>query len=352
MRETGPLQLDPTSAVARSEQLVLWSRLGSYDLAALDRLLWRERALFQWRAFIHPTGDWPVVAAAMRRFPQTNDARGRQIRDWLRENHAFRRYVLAELRRRGPLVQRELADRSVSSWQSRGWTADRNVSQMLELLWAQGKVLVAGRQGQERLWNLAERVVPPRPALPADEAARVEVERRVRALGLVTRTGIKRTAALWLLPLDEAFGRLVRDGVLVPMSVEGLRGTWYAHRDSLGADRFRGRTTLLSPFDPLIYDRTRTQELFGFRFRLEIYVPKGKREFGFFVLPILHGDRLIGRIDPLFDRKVGVLRVNAVHAEPDAPAEAWPAVNSAIEELGTWLGAERVALPRLPPVWR
>jgi uncharacterized protein YcaQ len=351
VRETGPLQLDPTNAVARSQLLVLWSRLGAYDVGELDRLLWEERALFQWRAFIYPAEDWPLVSAAARRFPPP-DAYGQGINAWLGANDGFRRYVLRELRRRGPLRQDELEDRSVRAWKSTGWTHERNVSQMLEFLGRQGKVLVAGRRGQQRIWDLAERVVPPAPALPAREAARVEVERRARALGIVTRSGARRTNTLWLLPLEEAFDRLVRARVLLPFEVEGLRGTWYAHRDAVGSGRFRGRTTLLSPFDPLVYDRARSEELFGFRYRLEIYVPKAKREYGYFVLPILHGDRLIGRIDPALDRRAGVLHVEAVYAEPDAPAEAGEAVASAIRELAAWLGAGRIAYGRTPPRWR
>jgi hypothetical protein len=115
---------------------------------------------------------------------------------------------------------------------------------------------------------------------------------------------------------------------------------------------FRGRTTLLSPFDDLISDRDRTERLFDMRFRLEIYVPKAKREFGYFVLPILRGDRLVGRIDPAFDRRASVLRVHAVHAQPDARAEDWPAARRSIEELASWLGAGEVLWPELPTVWR
>ena len=338
VRGSGPLQLDPTNAVARSERLVLWSRLGRYDVAELDRLLWEERRLFQWRAFIYRVEDWPLVQSAARRFPSRDRERARKVREWLADNASFQRYVLAELRKRGPLPQRELEDRSVRPWESTGWTANKNLSQLLEFLSGQGKVLIAGRDGQERLWDLADRVVPPAKAVPTKEAARIEVLRRFRALGLATESGFWRTVALWLLPLVDAFRELVREGALVPVTIEGLRGTYYAHPDALEAGPFRGRTTLLSPFDPLIYDRKRTLELFGFRYRLEIYVPVAKREFGYFVLPILHGERLVGRIDPFFDRKAGVLRVNAVHWEN----EPVPQALRAVDELARWLGAESV----------
>ena len=137
----------------------------------------------------------------------------------------------------------------------------------------------------------------------------------------------------------------------MPVAVAGLPGEWLAHRDALSAP-YRPRTTLLSPFDKLISNRERTEELFDFRFRLEIYVPKAKREYGYFVLPILHGERLIGRIDPLFDRKTGVLRVNNVYAEPGAPADAGSAVAKAIRELAGWLGAGDITYGPVPKAWR
>jgi uncharacterized protein YcaQ len=348
VRQTGALQLDPTSAVARSELLVLWSRLGRYAVRQLDRLLWEERALFTWRAFLYPVEDWPLVAAAGSCFP---DYEG--IAAWLRDNAAFERYVLATLKRDGPTPQSELEDRSVRPWESTGWTHGKNVSQLLEFLWAQGKVLVAARRGQERVWDLAERIVPPAPPLSPEDAALAHLEQRFRQLGPMTEAGYKRVPTLRGLSLADAFARLVRDGVLVAHAIDGVRGTWYVHRDLVEPPRpFRGRTTLLSPFDPLVYDRKRAQELWSFRYKLEIYVPAGKREFGYFVLPILHRERLVGRIDPLFDRKTGVLRVKQVYAEEGATEDAGAAIAKAIQELARWLGASDVDYGRVPRVWR
>jgi uncharacterized protein len=350
VRQTGALQLDPTSAVARSELLVLWSRLGRYDVRKLDRLLWEERALFTWRAFLYPVEDWPLVAAAGRAYPWP---RYEHVARWLRDNKAFERYVLATLKRRGATPQSEIEDRSVRPWESTGWTHGKNVSQMFEFLWSQGKVLVAARRGQERVWDLAERVVPPAPPLSREEAALTHVERRFRQLGPMTEAGYKRVPALWGLPLADAFALLVRDGVLVECEIDGVLGTWYVHRDLLELARpFRGRTTLLSPFDPLVYDRKRAQELWSFRYKLEIYVPAAKREFGYFVLPILHRERLVGRIDPLFDRKANVLRVRQVYAEEGATEDAGAAIAKAIQELARWLGASDVDYGRVPRVWR
>ena len=350
VRQTGALQLDPTSAVARSELLVLWSRLGRYAVHKLDRLLWEERALFTWRAFLYPVEEWPLVAAAGRVYPWP---RYEHVAAWLRDNKGFERYVLATLKRRGATPQSEIEDRSVRPWESTGWTHGKNVSQMFEFLWSQGKVLVAARRGRERVWDLAERVVAPAPPLSREEAALTHLERRFRQLGPMTEAGYKRVPALWGLPLADAFALLVRDGVLVECEIDGVRGTWYVHRDLLEPARpFRGRTTLLSPFDPLIYDRKHAQELWSFRYKLEIYVPASKREFGYFVLPILHRDRLVGRIDPLFDRKANVLRVNEVYAEEGATEDAGAAIAKTIQELARWLGASDVGYGRVPRVWR
>jgi uncharacterized protein len=349
----GSLQIDPTSAVARAEHLVLWSRLGSYDVRELDRLLWQERRLFEYRAFIVPTSDFAIHRAVMRRYPRGGYGRARYIREWLAANASFRRYVLRELRRRGPLRTRDLEDRAVEGWRTGGWNDDgRSVSMMLEVLAHRGEIAIAGRAGNERLWDLAERWHPLQDGRqPPREIARRLLETQLRWCGLARPDAFG-------LAFDgpppgraQALRELVREGVAVPLTVKGLAGEWFGHGELLER-RFRPRTTLLCPFDKLIAHRGFTKELFGFRFRLEIYVPKAKREYGYYVLPILHGDRLIGRIDPLFDRKSGVLRVNAVYAEPDAPADAWPQVRAAIDDLAAWVGAEEVTLPRLPRVWR
>ena len=222
---------------------------------------------------------------------------------------------------------------------------------LLDILWHQGRVMIVGRDGQQRIWDLAERSLPAVGPRPPAEVARELIERDVRAVGVARpdRVGFLFDGA----PLGRApaMRMLVRRGVVVPIEVEGLGGRWITHRDLLDAP-FRGRTTVLSPFDDLISDRERTERLFDFRFRLEIYVPKAKREYGYFVLPILRGDRLVGRIDPLLDRRSGVLRINAVYAEPTAKASDWPPAKHAIDGLATWLGADEVVWPRRPRVWR
>jgi uncharacterized protein len=361
------LQLDPISVVARSHQLVLWSRLGRYDLADLDALLWRDRRLFEYwttAAAIVCTEDYPIHSLLMRRYPSERHA---QLRTWLAENQALRRSILRQLRVSGPLPTRAIEDRSATDWKSSGWTAGRNVDRMLDLLWTQGRILVAGRQGQQRVWDLAERCLPPwaptrRP--PEREVVRLATQRSLRALGVATARDIDRSFTAGRYPgLASVLAGLQRSGQVEQVRLVGndheRPGPWYVHTDDLPLlDRLQSgdwqpRTTLLSPFDNLIINRERTERLFGFQFRMEIYVPKAARRYGYYVLPVLHGDRLIGRVDPALDRTTGRLVVNTIHPEPDAPASAGPAVATALEELATFLGAGGVDLRQPPPeVWR
>jgi uncharacterized protein YcaQ len=270
VRRLGRLQIDPISAVAPAQQLVLWSRLGSYDVQELDRLVWQERKLFEWNAFIWPVESLPIVRALMRpRKPRY--AWEQRSAEFLKENADFRRYVLRELERRGPLLGRELED-SVGREKHRWW-GSRRVGMMLEILQNRGVVAVVGRRGKQRVWDLAERWYPTSETLSRREAEAVLAEQRARALG-----------------------------------VRVVDGEWHAHPDA-ASDPIPDRATLLSPFDRLIHDRARAEALFDFRYRLEMYVPKAKREYGYYVLPLLVGDRLVGRAEPRFDAKTGELEL-------------------------------------------
>jgi uncharacterized protein YcaQ len=353
----GEVQMDPTASIARTEHLVLWSRLGRrFRIADLERMLWEERSLFEYWAHIVPTADYAIHRDAMRRYLAGDATRHRSTRDWLAANAAFRRYVLRELRARGPLRTRELEDRTAEGWRVGGWSDDgRFTGMMLEVLWARGEVMVAGRDGGQRLWDLAERVVPvATPRASPSEVARRLVERQLHAGGVVQPRSIgtawHRKPEGW----DGALAKLERDGVAVPVAVPDLRGRWYTHADLLARLRtFRPRTVLLSPFDDLISDRARTERLFDFRYRIEIYVPRAKRRFGYFVLPILHGDRLIGRVDPRFDRTERRLHIQGVWAEPDAPPDAGTAVASALADLAAWRGAvDTTHDGPVPAMWR
>ena len=350
----GKVQVDPTAVVARAEQLTIWSRLGNYDRAELRRLIEEEpRQLFEYIAFLVPTADLPLYRPAMLRYPRQQYNRGRYVREWLADNASFRAYVLDELRARGPLRSRDLDDRAVVPWKTGGWNDGKNLGRMLEILWHAGDIAISRRDGMQRLWDLGERVLPDVEPLPDELVAIETMDRQLRARGFAD-PGFG-TAIDYELPAREiGLDSLLADGVAQPVIIKGLPGEHLVHRDLLAefdAGAWKPRTTLLGPFDPLISDRERTLALFEFRFRLEIYIPADKREYGYYVLPILHGDRLIGRIDPVLDRKRRVLTVNAVYAEPKAPPDAWPAVNRAIEELAAWIGADEVTLPALPPPW-
>jgi hypothetical protein len=349
----GKVQVDPTAVVARAEQLTIWSRLGSYDPADLRRLLEGEpRRLFEYNAFLLPVADLPIHKPAMLRSPRTEYSRGRYQREWLTDNASFRAYILDELRTRGPLRSRDLDDRAVVPWRTGGWNDGKNLGQMLEILWRGGEIAISRREGTQRLWDLAERVLPDVDPLPDEVVAIEAMERQLRALGFA-EPKFGTAIDYWLPAREIGLESLLADGVAVPIAIDGLPGEWLVHAELLAAldGPWQPRTTLLGPFDPLISDRQRAESLFGFRYRLEIYVPPARREYGYYVLPILHGDRLIGRIDPVLERKRRILTVNAVYAEPDAPADAWPAVSRAIEELAAWIGAEQIKLPRLPAPW-
>jgi len=355
VKRLGKVQVDPTAVVERAERLTIFSRLGPYDVDELRRLREESRDMFEYGAHLIPSADLALHRPVMRRFPRPEYTRGRYEAEWLRDNAGFRAYVLSELRSRGPLLSRDLDDRAEVPWRTGGWNDGKNLSRMLELLWKGGEIAISRREGSQRVWDLFERVLPVDDDEPLpDEVVAIEtMERQLRARGFdEPKFG---TALDYRLPAREvALESLLTDGIAVPVAVEGLRGEWLAHAGLLAEldhGDWRPRTTLLGPFDPLVADRERAEVLFDFRFRLEIYVPAAQREYGYYVMPILHGDRLIGRVDPAFDRKRGVLEVKAIYPEPDAPADAWPDVRAAIDELGAWLGAAEVRLAALRGPW-
>jgi uncharacterized protein YcaQ len=302
IRHLGLLQVDPISTVAPPQQLVLWSRLGPYDMAELDRLLWDERKLFEWNAYIWPMESLPLVKARIRRRKRSRHyMHERRCHEFLRANARFKRYVLRELERNGPMLSRDLQHESVPRPnEPHRWWGSREVTMMLEILHVHGVVAVAGRQGKQRLWDLAERWYPKVETMPMREADRVLAEQRFRTQGV----------------------RLTKKG-------------WEAH-PGVPDGAVPDRVTFLSPFDRLIHDRDRAEALFDFHYRLEMYVPQAKREYGYYVLPILVGDRLVGRIEPRFDRKTKTLEVLGAWGDASRADEA-------LTELATFLGGERHA---------
>lgn len=373
-RDLGCLQLDPIGVVARSHQLVLFSRLGPYQPAHLDQLLWQERRLFEYWAHcasIVLTEDYPLYSPMMRAYPSGDSVYRQRAREWIARNQKLRRYILNRLRREGPLLSRDLEEDGLHprAWVSTGWTSGRNISRMLDFLWIGGKIMVAGREGIQKKWDLAERVLPewtPRDRLPEREVVRRAAQRSLRALGVATPRQIQYHFTRGRYPnLNRVLADLEAEGRIQRLEIRDdgstWPGEWYIHTDdcSLITDLesdWSSRTTLLSPFDNLICDRARTRQLFNFDYTIEIYVPKHKRKYGYYVLPILHGDRLIGRVDPAMDRERGVLNVNAVYAEPSrsTPRNAGRAVGSAIDDLAAFLGAREIRYNRrcVPAVWK
>ena len=352
VRALGAVQVDPVASVARAERMVLFSRLGPYDVAELEAALERGD-LFEYWAHIVATSDYGIHREAMRRYPRGDLTRARYIREWVAANASFRRYVLRELRRRGPLLSRDLEDRSTVPWRTGGWNDGKGVGRMLDILWFGGEITIVGREGNERVWDLASRRLPQdEPRWRQREVADAVVERGLRRIG-VARPGQFGRMFDGIPPDAEAAWRgLVREGVAVPVRIDGLDGEWWGHRDVLRREPGPGRTTLLSPFDRLVYDRERASELFGFDYRLEMYVTPARRQYGYYVVPVLHGTELIGRVDATFDRPTAVLRVDGVWAERNAPADAGAAVTDALRKLASWRGAARMEVGRrVPRMW-
>ena len=309
VRKLSFLQMDPISTVATPQELVLWGRLGAYDRSELDRLLWEEKKLFEWQAFIYPIEDLPLIRARMRE-PWGPQKWQQWQKQFLQEQSRLRRYVLRELGRNGPTLSRELEhDAARADHRTVWWGTRAQLTWMLELLAKRGKIAVAGRRQGQRLWDLAERVYPPSETVSLREARELLGERRRRALGVWRE----------------------KDG-------------WRAHPDAHDGPVPK-RTTVLSPFDRLIHNRDRAEALWGFFYRLEMYVPKAKRQYGYYVLPVLHGDRIVGRIDPVFDRKSRVLTVNAVYPE-DGVRFPQTGLQRALKSLAKFVGAEEISGPR------
>jgi uncharacterized protein len=317
------LQIDPTAAIAPNADLVAWSRLGcGYAPALLTEALERDRSLFELNALIRPIEDLRLYRADMAAWPRWEDRR-----QWLASNESFRLDVLARLREAGPLLSRDIPDTAAVPWVSTGWTHNQNVTQLLESLMMRGEVAIAARRGRQRLWDLAERVYPADiDVVPVEEARRTRNERRLQALGIAR-------AKTTVFPMEP--GDVGDAGETA--TVEGVPGEWRVDPAAIGQP-FTGRTALLSPFDRLLHDRRRAEELFGFEYQLEMYKPKDKRRWGYFALPVLHADRLVGKLDATADREAGRLIVHALHEDVPFTPEMRDAVHEEIEQLATWLG--------------
>jgi uncharacterized protein len=273
VRRLGFLQMDPISVVARPEHLVLYSRLGRIDADELDRLIWHQRKLFEWDAFIWPIEDLPLVRARMRFRRATENA---WTREFLVANARLRRQLLRELERNGPMLSRQLSAEMKPAGDPHRWWGAGPLRLMLDLLQGRGEIAVAGRSGSQRIWDLAGRVYPDGDTIPWRQAKQLILEKERRALGV------------WL-----------------------ERGGFRAYAD-VPDSPLPHRLTFLSPFDRLIHDRARAEAVFDFTYRLEMYVPRAKRKYGYYVLPILRGDRIVGRADLAREKHSNTLRVGGV----------------------------------------
>jgi uncharacterized protein YcaQ len=319
------INIDPVSAVAPSEHLILWSRIGlPYEPVQLQRAIEVDRMLFEFDGMVRPVSDLPLYLPEMRESPKYA-----RTREWLEHNDEFRRDLLRLLEAEGPLLSAGIPDTSRVPWPSTGWTNNRNVNQMLELLARRGEIAIAGREGRQRRWDLAERVYPPDlPQLSLEEAARLRDERRLRALGIARPKGT---------PQPGEAVDVAKAGE--PAVVEGVEGQWRVDPLALGR-AFEPRTALVCPFDRLVFDRERLLDLFDFEYLLEMYKPKAKRRWGYFALPILHGDRFVGKLDATSNRKEGTFDVAAIHEDVPFTAEIMDAVRTEIDDLAEWLGLE------------
>jgi uncharacterized protein YcaQ len=372
IRSMGYVQIDPMRVVERSHRLVLWSRLGPYDPAALHELRWLDRSLFEYWAHAHSlvlTENLPIHRHQMAAFGKRESVPAKRQRRWMAENKSLHDTILDQLGHRDePVAPTEIGASPARSWRSKGWTDGRGVRHMLELMWRHGEVVIAGRDGRGKLYALPEYWFADAwedASRPMSHVRKRIAEISVRALGAGTARHIQLHFISGLDPnLPETLQAMVDDGTLVELSVvgdSGRRATWYTHAEDEASLRavadgeFEGRTTLLSPFDNLICDRRRTRQLWDFDYRSEIYVPKQMREYGHYVMPILDGEELVGRIDPQMDRERASLEIHAVHAEPGRNRD--PAIGrrlgEALASLAEFLGAERLELSRrVPTAWR
>jgi uncharacterized protein YcaQ len=330
VRQLTLLQVDLTPAVAPSADLVAWSRLGSaYSAADLESAL-GDQALVEVQGMIRPAEDLALYRAEMAAWDQGGLAGGwrKSNRDWVAANKGCRLDVLDRLRADGPLRAQDIPDSCVVPWRSTGWTNNRNVLRLLEFMEARGEVAVVGRHaqaGRDRLWDLAERVFPDDNVVAAAEAARIRAQRRLRSLGIARARGPE-------CPVEPQDVGQVGE----PAVIDGVRGGWRVDPTQLDQP-FSGRAALLSPIDRLVYDRKRMTEIFEFDYQLEMYKPAAKRRWGYYALPILYGDRFVGKLDATSDRPAGVLRVNAIHQDTPFTKAMNTAIHREITSLATFL---------------
>jgi uncharacterized protein YcaQ len=337
----GLIQIDSVNVLSRAHYLPLFSRLGPYDTELLDRAAHRApRRLFEYwghEASLLPVATQPLLRWRMER--AGDDAWG-GVRRIQRERPELVERVLAEVRDRGPIAASEVVEEEMPA-RTGPWWDWSDVKRAFEWLFWSGQITSARRRGFERLYDLPERVLPravvDTPTPPLEDAQRELVRIAARACGIGAERDLR---DYFRLPAGEAKARiaeLVEAGELWPVAVEGWSVPGYVHPEAR-LPRAVHASALVGPFDSLVWERARVERLFGFRYRIEIYVPKPKRIHGYYVLPFLLGDRLVARVDLKADRAAGVLGVQASHAEPHAPPETAEALAAELDAMARWLG--------------
>lgn len=350
--DAGGLQLDSINVVARAHELTLWSRFGPYDRAALERLVYEERALFEYwahAACLIADEDRPAWARAMADYRRRHTGWS----TWLKAHPTVLRRVEAEIRARGPLSSSDF-ERPASQGKSAGWWDWKPAHHALHYLWMTGRLAVSSRRHFQKSYDLAERVLAPVEPLPRAEFPLWHLRKTFRALGAAAEADLPRYMTFPKLDAAErrrALKEMLKSGEAVELAVEGQGGRWYALASDLPAldspPAPRG-TTLISPFDSLLWHRGRAKALFGFDYKIEVYVPAAKRVHGYYSLPILHAGRLIGRLDPKNHREEKLLEVRSVHYDGKPGDDALAGTAEALRSLARFLGAERVTAPDGP----
>ena len=354
----GLVQIDSVNVLQRAHYLPLFSRAGPYDTALLDRPAhYAPRRLFEYwghEASLLPVTLQPALRWRMDRAAHEAWGGMRRIQ---RDRPELVARVLDEVRASGPVAASEVLEHERPK-RTGPWWDWSDVKRAFEWLFWSGQITSARRRGFERLYDLPERVLPaeviaaPTPAV--DDAQRELVRVAARSLGVASERDLRDYFRLDLADARARVAELEEAGELVPVEVEGWTAPAYLDPAARMPRRVRA-CALIGPFDSLIWERSRVERLFGFRYRIEIYVPAPKRVHGYYVLPFLLGDRLVARVDLKADRRAGALRVQAAHAEPDAPAESAEELRAGLESMAGWLGLERIdVVPRgdLAPVLR
>lgn len=346
LERTGVLQVDSVNVLQRAHYMPLYSRMGPYDIDLLRRASEQKpRRMVEYWAHVQafmPVELWPVMRHRMEDYLA---ARGKW--GFVQADDELEKSLLAEIADRGASTARDLDDglpRSKDNW---GWNWSKT-RRVLDFLYTSGQVAIAGRNSQfEIRYDLPERVVPPdvlaRPVPTRAEAARELVRRAARSHGVATMQDLRDYYRMEVADTTTAVAELVEAGELLPVKVEGWRRPAYLHAEARLPRRVSARA-LLSPFDPVVWERARTEALFDFHYRIEIYVPAPQRIYGYYVLPFLLGDEVVARVDLKAERKAGVLVVKGAYAEPGAPPETAEELSAELRRLAGWLGLDVVTV--------